>query len=561
MAMPAGAGEEVGMSTGAEAPGAAPTSRAERTLFVRQSSGLVREFSIWDVVLINVAGVNLGAVAALSIAAVAGLWPGASVLLVAVIGALVSLATVGTYGLMSAAMPRAGGDYVFVGRTLWPWLGFAANWMITWSLFVALGLFSVALVTQALAPGMAAFGYVAGSHWFVQAATDISSKKGLLFVIALAVICGSAAVALSGDKAVKWAFRILAIIGGVGLAIAVILLLVTSHGTWVGRIDPILTGAGGNSIAKMRAAADQHGFTAPGFSWSATFSALPYAFFVFVGLTYTSYLGGEIQKPQRSQPVGMLIALVAAALVYIVLFIGVYNTFGWDNIHAWAFLAGNDPTALSFFGGFASGTFLIGTLSGSPVISFILGLSFVAWFAMLPLFAIVMPIRNMFAWSMDRVIPEGVSRVSAKGTPIVATAICAILAVGVVIVAVYSTFLNLVVNYTLMYSITFLIAGLAALAFPYRRPDLFERAPASVRRKIAGVPIVSIAGAVETVVFAVIIVEALSNPAFGGPNGRNALLFIIGVLIAGPVLFFVSRAIRMRQGYDVDAAWRGLPPD
>jgi amino acid transporter len=167
----------------------------------------------------------------------------------------------------------------------------------------------------------------------------------------------------------------------------------------------------------------------------------------------------------------------------------------------------------------------------------------------------------MFAWSMDRVIPDGVSRVSAKGTPIVATAIVSLLAVGVVIVAVYSTFLNLVVNYTLMYSITFFIAGIAAMVFPRRRPDLFERAPASVKRRIAGIPVVSIAGAVQTIVFAVIIYEALSNPAFGGPNGRNAMFFIFGLLLLGPVVFFASRAIRMRQGYDVDAAWRGLPPD
>jgi amino acid transporter len=546
-------------SSGASTP--AQPAEGQRTLFVRQSSGLVREFSMWDVALINVAGVNLGAVAALSIGALAGLWPGSSAVLVGLIGGLVSLATVGTYGLMSAAMPRAGGDYVFVGRTLSPWLGFTGNWMITWSLFVALGLFSVATVTQALAPGMAAFGHVSGNQWFVTAATDIATKKGLLFLVALVVIAGAAAVALGGDKAVKYAFRVLAGIGGIGLVIALLLLLFTSHETWVSRVDPFLTAGGGKSIGDMRAAADQAGFTNPGFSLSQTLAALPYAFFAFVGLTYTSYLGGEIQKPQRSQPLGMLIALVIAVSAYVLLFVGVYSVFGWSNIHAWAFLAGAEPESVSFFGGAASGTFLIGTLSSSPVISFILGLSFVAWFAMLPLFAIIMPIRNMFAWSMDRVIPDAVSRVSSNGTPIVATAIVAVLAIGVGIIAVYSTFLNLVVNYTLMYSITFFIAGIAAMLFPKRRPDLFERAPASVKRRIAGIPIVSIAGAVQTVVFAVIIYEALANPAFGGPNGRNALIFIIGLLIAGPVVFFVSRAIRMRQGYDVDAAWRGLPPD
>jgi hypothetical protein len=39
------------------------------------------------------------------------------------------------------------------------------------------------------------------------------------------------------------------------------------------------------------------------------------------------------------------------------------------------------------------------------------------------------------------------------------------------------------------------------------------------------------------------------------------MFFIFGLLLLGPVVFFVSRAIRIKQGYDVDAAWRGLPPD
>jgi APA family basic amino acid/polyamine antiporter len=172
-----------------------------------------------------------------------------------------------------------------------------------------------------------------------------------------------------------------------------------------------------------------------------------------------------------------------------------------------------------------------------------------------------MPIRNLFAWSMDGLIPSAVSKVSRRGTPYVATVIVALVAVGMVILTIYSTFVRLVVNYTLLYSITFLLAGIAAVAFPYRRPDIFERSPAFVRRRVGGIPLISIAGAIEAAVFVVIIIEALRTPAFGGPAGHTALLVICGLILFAPVFYAASRWVRTKQGYDVDAAFRTLPPD
>ena len=522
----------------------------------------MREFSITDVVSINVVGINPGIAAAISVTALALLWAGASMVPVVIIGAIISVATAIVYGMMSAAMPRSGGDYVFVGRSLSPVLGFLANWMMTWSLFVLFGLFSVGTITEALAPAMSGFGHVAGSTWFVNAANDLVSHKGVLAVAAVILMLICAAIALAGAKAIKYAFRVLVVIGMAGIVVILFMLLFTSAGSFTNHLDRILTANGGKTLAGMRAAAVAHGFTGAPFSWSQTFAALPYAFYLFVGFTYTTYLGGEIQKPQRSQPVGMFTALIIGCVVYVLLFVGVYHTMGWDNVQTWAYLTNNDPGALSgFFGSSPLGPFLFATMTTSPVLAFIMILTFFAWFLSIVLFAVVMPIRNIFAWSMDRVVPEWVSKVGPRGTPWTATLLVSAIALGIVFVAVYSNFLSLVVNYTLFYSITFLIAGAAAAAFPYTRRDVFERAPRSVQRRVAGVPVLTIAGVIQVICFVVIIYEALKTPAFGGPTGRNALLFIGGLIVAAPVVFYVSRAIRKRQGYEVDAVWKTLPPE
>lgn len=541
---------------------ATEVSQGERTgSFVRQSSGLIREFGISDVILINVVGVNLGIVAALSIATVAGLWPGASMIVVVLIGAIVSLATVSVYGMFSAAMPRAGGDYVFVGRSLTPWVGFLANWMITLSLFVLLGLFSVGTITEAFAPALAAFGLVANSHGLVSAAETLTTDKTLIAFLSVGLIAVASAIAITGDKAVKWTFRVLGVVGVVGIAIMAVSLLTTSHTGWINNMNDALGRYHGGSIEGIKGAAEKSGFSDVGFSWSASLAAIPFAFYAFVGLTYTSYLGGEIQRPQKTQPWGMFWALMITLALYILLFVGFYHAMGWQNIHAWAFLSGENPEALKFFGESPIGSFLLGAGSGSSVLAAISLITFTSWFFMIVVFAAIMPIRNLFAWSMDGLIPASVSKVSRRGTPWVATLIVAVLAVGMVILTLFSTFVELVVNYTLLYSITFLLAGVAAVAFPYRRPDIFERAPAIVRTRIGGVPLISIAGAIEAVVFVAIIIEALRTPAFGGPAGRTALLVIAGLILAAPAFYAASRWVRKRQGYDVDAAFRTLPPD
>jgi APA family basic amino acid/polyamine antiporter len=461
---------------------------------------------------------------------------------------------------MSAAMPRSGGDYVFVGRSTWPWLGFLANWMMTLSLFVLLGIISVSTITLGLGPSLTALAYVTGNASLANFSNTIQNDHTAEILIAIALVGLVCFIALMGDRWVKIAFRALIVIGSIGLVIMLAVLLATDHARFLAQLNPVLQAHGEGTIGSIRAAADKAGFHPVPFSLGPTLAALPYGFFTYVGVTYTTYLGGEIQRPQRSQPLGMLIAFLIAAVVYTIFFAGGYRMIGADNVHAWAYLMNNKPAALTFPGGpFLS--FFLGVAANNALLSFLIGLSFLAWFLMILLFSVIMPVRNMFAWSMDRILPEAVAAVTPRGTPYVATAITVIGAIGITFAAVYTSIFSLFVNYTLMYAITFLIAGFGAAVFPYTRPDLFNNAPEVTRRRLFGIPIVTIAGIVQVLVFIDIIQESLKTPAFGGPVGTVALALIAAMIVLGPIVFFVSRAIRSQQGVDMDAAWRTLPPD
>lgn len=537
---------------------AAASPPAEAAMFTRQTSGLVREFSLLDVVIMNLAGMSIGVGSAVAIYTVAAIWPGANVLVLLALGAVLSLITAAVYGLMSAAMPRSGGDYVFVGRTIHPAVGFTGNFVITTTLFIALGLYSYLTVAWGFSNTLTAFGLVAGSDSILDAGATLGTSRGWIFFIGLIVLLGSLLIAFLGDRVIRSAFRILFAIGMIGVFVMLGVLLATSQEELSSRLAGYL--GEGASLEAIRAAADAAGFSEVGFSWKQTLLALPFGFWLFVGVTYTTYIGGEIKRPQRSQPYGMLIAVLLGGAAELALIASVYKMIGWDNIHAIAFLQGTAPEQLPFPTD-PLVSFLAALAGGSSVIAAIIGISFIAWWILLLLFVVILPARNIFAWSFDRVMPMFLTKVSGNGTPWVANAVVGVLAVGILVLTIYSDVLNLIVNYILMISITFTIAGVAAAVFPYRRPDLFERAPAIVRTRIAGIPLVSLAGALQAVLFAYIIYAALDTPAFSGPVGTGALVFVLCVVAAGPVIYFAAQAYRKRENLDLSLMYRELPPD
>jgi len=67
-------------------------------------------------------------------------YTGASMLWGAIIAGVLALAHATTYALFAAAMPRSGGDYVYISRTLSPVLGFISsfNWLVWMTVYVGI---------------------------------------------------------------------------------------------------------------------------------------------------------------------------------------------------------------------------------------------------------------------------------------------------------------------------------------------------------------------------------------------------------------------------------------
>ena len=139
-----------------------------------------------------------------------------------------------------------------------------------------------------------------------------------------------------------------------------------------------------------------------------------------------------------------------------------------------------------------------------------------------------MPIRTVFAWSFDRLLPEKLAEVNERThSPVPAI----LLVMGIVTAMLawsivstdFGTWLALGV---LAGVVCVVIVGVAALVFPSRRPDLYQASPANVT--FAGIPVLYIVAPLS------ILVMALPDLVHASPIPALALGGNIEERLVGP---------------------------
>jgi amino acid transporter len=298
------------------------------------------------------------------------------------------------------------------------------------------------------------------------------------------------------------------------------------------------------------------GGAAPAFSWEQTLLAMTWPFYGASFLVQSAYWAGEHKTGLRAHLLGMTLPFVMAFLVMLLAVAAAMRAFSLDFLNAVG-LADPASYGMAFAPYYVE---LAGTWTG-PVIAILLALGLGAWFLTYVPFITIMVTRSMLAWSFDGVMPEWLGRVDERtNNPINATLVT--FAVSIFFLALYSfTDAFSVVTALLGFAITFLITCLAAVAFPYRRRELFSQSPAAQR--VGGVPLLSIAGALGAVGCAAMIVVFLRDPSSGTnwPLNKNQVYGIVAALVVAAVVYAISAAARRNQGVDIGAAYEALPPE
>src|SRR2546429_6993037 len=109
----------------------AVTETAGGRLFTRQATGLVRDVSPLSHIIFNTFTAPAAFVLAIALFWTLGAFPGANLYVALTLGYVSGFIFAFAISTVTSAIPRSGGDYVFVGRVLHPIAGIVSSFCFT----------------------------------------------------------------------------------------------------------------------------------------------------------------------------------------------------------------------------------------------------------------------------------------------------------------------------------------------------------------------------------------------------------------------------------------------
>ncbi len=529
---------------------------ATSKVFVRNATGLTRQVSGISALMANLVAMGVATTFFYTFFA-SLLYTGVDLPLTVLVGIAPAIVVGLVYYLFSVAMPRTGGEYVWVSRTLNPSLGFLANFIITSILWESFATATAISISFGLVPMLGGLGLLYHNSNLTSLATTFSGPPYNLAII-IAIISVSMIPAFLGTKAVFRTLWVIFLIAALGTLVTAGAFLIAGPSTFQANFNA-MSGMNFNNV--ISTAALPKGFTLAGTLFGSVFTIE-----AFFGYNWSTYYNGEVKKVERSQLLGIIGGIFVFAIFMGIVFESAYYAMGPDFVNAISALGGTGnaaytlpgPPVLNMLVVFAAPNAVVVVLAGLAVLALAVSSDI--------LFSFIV-VRNMFAWSFDRVLPEWFTRLDAKrGAPYLALLVTWVLTVIAAFVYVYTTVFQFIIYQPALFNIAYLITSVAAIVFPYWKKPIFETAPDIVKKKVGGVPVISILGILGVIFSAFVTISALLPAVTPPPSGSVivqyfAYLTIPVTIIAAFVIFGISYYYRKSHGLNLQLAFQEIPPE
>jgi basic amino acid/polyamine antiporter, APA family len=428
------------------------------------------------------------------------------------------------YAILASAMPRAGGSYVYVSRSLHPYLGFVASFSQWFGLSIAIGVVSYVIVPflRDIAVSL---------HWeYLAALLDTGAVRVSLAIVILWVFVW---VNIRGLQLYERTLIPLMVLMFALGAIVIVTGLVFDHNDFTRAVF----NRDGRIVEN----------TLPVFNWATFLSGSALLFSSFIGFDSIAQAGGEAKDPSRSLPRAIGMAITIVTLFYIVFTFALYHTVPWGFVAEEALT--KDVTAPGLL------SYLMPSGWAVPII---LGAA-IALLNDLP--AMILSVsRLMFSWAEDGIFPKQTAAVHpTHHTPHRAIVLCGLMATVGILGSHFAGdfFLGIDIMVTSML-VNYLLVCLSVLWLPTTNPAIASRVAVFRSRRLQ--ILLSVAGVLSLSSFLIIHITKDMNATLGAWYFHSTLVWILVMAVASALFFYYWMHLK-KSGANTTKIFSTLPPE
>jgi len=540
------------------------TATATPEVFTRKASGLVRVMSPYSAFVYNI--LTMGLIFPWTYLWAPGALPGGKLVWGILLAMVIEIPIAFVYVWLSTALPRSGGDYVFQSRVFGGGVAFTVVmsgyviWILQW---VALSGWLLAYL--GFAPLFLGLGATMGSASMSSIGVWFTTPTGIIIT---SIVNAAAAVGLlvSGFKNyvrfqyVMWYGTLLA------FAVMLIVLFSVTPVTAIPRIDAFAVASGGTAgfTATASAAAEAAGVSLnPPFSLLATLLVAPIAWTSLQWATYSAQQNGEIKEARSfSNQVFIIVgSLIVTGILLALLALALERAVGTDFLYVAGsgYWAGVTEAKISGF--WLWPNIIAVALTASPLIVLIIGVGYILNSFQIVNNCYIGMTRVMVAMSLDRLLPEWVSKVDDRlHTPVNAHVAYFLASIPVILVYnLWGPWYGLTLGVTFACGYVFVITCLAGALLPYRAKEVYEASPGA-KYNLGSVPLVTVLGLTGFVFGAIMVLMFMLYPALG-LTSQLAYTVVFGVLVVSAVWYILAKNTQKARGINVEYAFKEIPPE
>ncbi|HKM74824.1 MAG TPA: hypothetical protein VJZ32_00225 [Candidatus Bathyarchaeia archaeon] len=542
----------------------------EPKLFLRDATGLVKAWSLYDSFVYSALSINVVSLGWYAFTFGVFL-PGGNQITATVVSAVFIFFEILTYAFLIAVMPRAGGDYVWQSRVLSGSIGFILSFTgYVFILWLWGPIYGNILSILVFSPIAAVLGNASAAVWWTSATGVFTSSILTILIVSVFISLGMKQYA----RIQKWCFHI----GMLGLIVTYAILAASSQpafqsafNSWTSQVF----GASGDSYTNMVTLASGGGLSGMSnltdWNFTASMGLIPFIAFFNLYPVWGATLYGEVRGSNdfKRNVKALTSSLVFTTILAVIGFFLFANAFGWNwwnsaNYVYWGTIYSYNPSTPALpFPIFPSPGLFAGLLTNNVLVQLFLliTLSCFYWGWSGTLF--ITSTRVMFAASFDRIFPAKFADINERFrspiNAIVAMAIpTAIFSYLYAFVSFGTTaFSTFTLDAVLVIAVMYLGTAITAAILPYRRKDLYEASPVS-GYKVAGIPLITIAGVITAFFMGWLTYEWGTNPVYG-VNNPYSIGMIVTLYVIAIVLYFGFKFYRKKQGFDMDKIYKQIP--